>query len=158
MVTLHDYIKYPPTGSRASATGYGNSRYAKVADKQAWYQASDEEMLLLAHIETQAGVENLESIMAVEGVDIAFIGTSDLSLCYGQPGDYKTPAMLERMQLIFDTAEKNNVIRGMPATDYDMTKYWIDRGVQFFECVSDLDLLRSGAAKAVEQLHRARGD
>ena len=155
--TLHDYIKFPPVGSRASATGYGNSSYAKVTDKNAWYTQTNAETLVIGHIEMQPGVENIQSILEAAGTDICFVGASDLSLSYGMPGQYTDPRFLELVERVFDTCQARGVVRGFPGFGYDTVRYWIDRGVQFFECANELDMIRNGAAKAVADLHRARG-
>lgn len=155
MRTLIDYIKFPPVGSRASATGYGNSYYGKV-DKADWYDEMNAETFSIAHFETRPGAENAEAVMAVDGIDICFIGSSDLSLSYGIPGQYQDPGFLETVNGIFDIAARRNIIRGIVAADYDGARYWIDKGVQYFECNNELDFIRAGAAKAVEDLHRAR--
>lgn len=155
MRTLVDYTKYPPAGSRASATAYGNSFYGKV-DKSVWYEEMNAETFAVAHFETRPGVERAEEILAVDGIDICFIGSSDLSLCYGIPGQYDDPTFQAHIQGVFDIAARRNVIRGIAATDYDGARYWLERGVQFFECHNELDFIRGGAAKAVADLHRAR--
>ena len=156
MTQLHDFIKFPPTGSRASATGYGNSFYVKPSDKETWYKQANDETFVISHIETRTGVESVEDILAVNTVDICFVGTSDLSLSYGRPGNYTDPQFLSIVQRVFDACGERSVVRGLPATDYDSAKYWIERGVQFFECNSDLDMIRTGATQALQQLHRAR--
>lgn len=155
--TLHDYIKFPPIGSRASATGYGNTMYGKPASKVEWYEQANAETMAIAHIETQQGVEQIDDILSADGVDICFVGCSDLSLSYANPGNYRDSEFLSRVQKIIDVALAKQIIPGLPAIDDDMTKYWIDHGVKFFECVSELDLIRSGSAKAMKQLHQLRG-
>lgn len=155
--TLHDYIKFPPVGSRASATAYGNTLYAKVADKPAWYTQANGETFVVGHIETRKGVEQIEDILATDRVDVCFVGPSDLSLSYGMPGRYTEEAFIALVEKVFDTCKANHIVCGFPGFGYDSVKYWIDRGVQFFECGNELDMIRSGATKAVAELHRARG-
>jgi len=156
--TLYDYIKFPPIGSRASATAYGNTLYAKVKDKDAWYNQANEETFVVGHIETRKGVDGIEDILAAEHVDVCFVGASDLSLSHGMAGRYTDDAFLALVDRVFDTCKANKIICGFPGFGYDSVKYWIDKGVQFFECTNELDLIRNGAAKAVADLHRARGD
>lgn len=156
--TLRSFIRFPPEGTRASATGYGNTLYAKPSDKKAWYAEANAETIVIGHIETRVGLDNAEQIAAAPGLDVCFVGTSDLSVELGIPGQYSDPEFLAAVQRIFNACSAQYVIRGIPAGGYDQTKYWIDRGVQFFECANELDLIRTGSAKAVEELHRARGD
>jgi len=160
--TLHDleqlksYMKYPPVGTRASATGYGNSSYVKPTKKRQWYDQMNEETFLVAHIETRKGVENIDEIVSLPDLDICLVGTSDLSLDYGMPGDYTDGKFRGLVQQVFDASRKQGVTCGIPASDYDSVRYWIEHSVQFFECATELDLLRAGAAKTIQDLHRAR--
>jgi 4-hydroxy-2-oxoheptanedioate aldolase len=154
--TLRSYIKFPPDGTRASATGYGNSMYAKPADKRTWYNEANAETLLVGHIETRTGADKADEINSAEDLDVCFVGISDLSLDLGMPGRYTDPEFQAAVQRIIDASEKHNVVRGLPGLGYDQTKYWIDHGVQFFECADELDLIRRGAARAFEELQRAR--
>ena len=155
MRTLLDYIKFPPVGSRASATGYGNSDYGKV-DKSVWYEKMNAQTFVVAHFETRAGAENVQAVLDVDGIDICFIGSSDLSLSYGIPGQYQDPDFLATVQGIFNVAARRNVVRGIVATNYDDARYWIEQGVQYFECHHELDFIRAGAANAMAELNRAR--
>lgn len=154
--TLRSYIKFPPEGTRASATGYGNTMYAKPADKRAWYNEANAETLLIGHIETRAGTEKADEINSAEDLDVCFVGISDLSLDLGMPGRYADPEFQAIVQHILDAAEAHGVARGLPGLDYDQTRYWIDHGVRFFECANEIDLIRTGAARAFEELQRAR--
>ena len=153
---LQSFMKYSPLGTRASATGYGNSFYVKPKNKRQWYDQMNEETFLVGHIETRKGVENIEEIVSLPGLNICLVGTSDLSLDYGKPGDYKSTEFLTLVQQVFDAARKQGVACGIPASDHDSVKYWIEHGVQFFECATELDLLRAGAGKLIDDLHRAR--
>ncbi len=154
--TLRSYMKFPPGGTRASATGYGNTMYAKPNDKRTWYDEANAETLVVGHIETRTGADNAGEINSAEDLNICFVGISDLSLDLGMPGRYTDPEFQAAVQRIIDASEKHNVVRGLPGLGYDQTKYWIDHGVQFFECASELDLIRSGAAQAFDDLQRAR--
>jgi len=157
MVQLRGYIKFPPDGNRASSSGLGNTSYTKPKDKSQWYRDANEETILIAHIETLKGVQNVQEIVSLPGLDICFVGTSDLSVDLGRPGDYSSSEFRATVQRIFDEAKRSGLVCGLPASDYDTAKYWIERGVQFFECHSELDLIRAGAAKAVQELARAKG-
>ncbi|MAE64564.1 MAG: hypothetical protein CMJ18_09875 [Phycisphaeraceae bacterium] len=152
VATLHDFIKFPPVGSRASATGYGNTMYGKVPDKRAWYDQANEETFVVAHIETRAGAEHIEQILDSGGADVCFVGPSDLSLSYGMPGRYQDSEFRAIVQRIFDAAAERNIPRGYMGLDREDVQRWIDQGVQLFECVSELDLIRLGAMKFMDEL------
>lgn len=75
--------KYPPQGIR----GFAFCRANNWGDDFAAYsQAANDEIAVVAMIETAAGVENIHEILAVEGIDGAFIGPYDMSGSYGIPG------------------------------------------------------------------------
>ena len=72
--------RYPPIGTRSM----GPNRAVQYGGADYWQGANDE-VLLFAMIETQAGLKNLESILSVKGLDGVYVGPSDLSLAMGKP-------------------------------------------------------------------------
>lgn len=92
---------------------------------------------LVIGIESVAAVERLDDLLAVEGVDAAFVGPNDLSIQLGVPADYHHPTYLEAVERIFDTCEA----RGMPLVihffTYEMAEPWIEKGVRFILFGSD---------------------
>ena len=88
-----DWSKYPPTGSRSG----GGIRPLK--DFPAYRQACAENTFVAVMVETATAVENVEEIVAVEGIDMIFIGTGDLALSLGlAPGDPEFEAALEKVR------------------------------------------------------------
>ncbi|WP_353150847.1 4-hydroxy-2-oxoheptanedioate aldolase [Pollutimonas bauzanensis] len=81
-------MRYPPNGMR----GVGGTMRASGFGRLATYaQSCEDELCLLVQIETQEGLDNLEAIAAVDGVDGIFIGPADLSASLGHLGDMKHP-------------------------------------------------------------------
>ncbi len=72
--------RYPPEGQRS----FGPNRVVFYAGTDYW-QHANREVLLLAQIETREAVQNLDSILAVPGLDGIYVGPGDLSLAYGAP-------------------------------------------------------------------------
>jgi 2-keto-3-deoxy-L-rhamnonate aldolase RhmA len=129
---------------------------AKPANKRTWYNEANAKTLLVGHIETQTGADNAGEINNTADLDFCFVGFSDLSLDLGMPERYTDPEFQAAVHCIIDASAKQNVVRCLPGLGYDQTRYWIDHGFQFFECAGELDLIRSGAARAFDQLQRAR--
>lgn len=100
---------YPPKGTRGvglhRAQGYG----ADFASYKKWMD--DEGPLVVAQIEHKDGVENLDAIMAVPGLDAFFIGPYDLSASYGTPGDFTSAEVQVAMSKI-DAAVAGGPIAG----------------------------------------------
>lgn len=80
--TLVRRAKFPPMGQRGTAYSVRSSKYGY--DKgQDYLQSSNEEIFLAVHIETPQAVENIEEIIAVPGIDLCFVGPTDLSVTMG---------------------------------------------------------------------------
>ena len=83
--------RYPPRGVRGFASASRSSRFGRVKD---YHTRCEEEICVLVQIETRLGLDNLEAIAGVEGVDGVFIGPGDLSAGLGYLGDQGNPAMV----------------------------------------------------------------
>jgi 4-hydroxy-2-oxoheptanedioate aldolase len=139
--------RYPPRGIRGVATSTRAGRYGRV---DGYLRKADAEMCVLVQIETRTGLDNLESIAAVEGVDGVFIGPSDLSAALGHLGD---PAHPEVDAAIFSAGER--VTRaGKPAGfltgNVELARRCFAAGFGFVAVGSDVGLLTRGADALVK--------
>lgn len=86
-------MRYPPHGIRGSGAALARaSRFSDIAD---YITTANDQMCLLVQVETRAGIEALDDILKVEGVDGVFIGPSDLSADMGYGGDTSAPPVRE---------------------------------------------------------------
>lgn len=92
--------RYPPHGKRGVYLGGRGRRFGRVGD---YFQRAQDEICLIVQIETRAGIEQLEAIASVEGVDGVFIGSSDLSADMGHIGDPSHPQVRE---IVVDAAQR----------------------------------------------------
>jgi 4-hydroxy-2-oxoheptanedioate aldolase len=76
---LVQYAKYPPKGTRSN----GPIRAGMYGSAGSYQQTANDEIVLLPMMETRTAVENMESILDVEGIDGVYIGPSDLGFSYG---------------------------------------------------------------------------
>src|SRR5271169_1997512 len=87
-------VRYPPSGTRgvglARAQGYG----PKFEDYKTWLQSDG---IVIVQIEHIRAVDNLEAILAVDGVDAFMVGPYDLSGSLGTPGQFDSPVMTEAL-------------------------------------------------------------
>lgn len=82
-------VRFPPRGKRGNAADVTrSSSYGLVPD---YYARADDNLLIIVQIETRLGVENAREIAEVEGVDVVFIGPTDLSGSLGLPGQTGAP-------------------------------------------------------------------
>ncbi|MCW3477300.1 HpcH/HpaI aldolase family protein [Limobrevibacterium gyesilva] len=149
--------RYPPVGHRgAGASSARASNYGMAPD----YVATCADNLLIAlQIESAKGVENIDSILAVEGIDVMFIGPHDLSGTIGQLGNLKHPDVAA----LIARAEERILARGLPmgtvphpgCSALDM----FARGYSFVNAGSDVSRLRDSSlsdVRAFRQSFRAK--
>jgi len=89
------------------------------------------ELLVSIQIESKAGVENLPAIQETEGIDVIFIGTSDLSMDYGydSPND---PAMRPLIEKLVSSIVSAGKIAGLHVSDWSSLDYLQKLGVRYF--------------------------
>jgi 2-dehydro-3-deoxyglucarate aldolase/4-hydroxy-2-oxoheptanedioate aldolase len=72
--------------------------------------------VVMAQIETERGLDNVEAIAAVDGIDVLWVGHFDLSNFMGMPAQFDNPVFVAAMQRVADVAKKHNKIAGFMAT------------------------------------------
>jgi 2-keto-3-deoxy-L-rhamnonate aldolase RhmA len=133
--------KYPPKGIR----GAGPRRAALFGLKTREYlDAADDLILVIAQIETEEAINNLEDIISVEGIDAVFIGPHDLSWSLGLHGNQRHPENLRAIDRVLEIANKNNVPAGIYTLGPDLNKTMIDKGFKFVVLGSDMSFMING--------------
>jgi 4-hydroxy-2-oxoheptanedioate aldolase len=146
---------YPPRGRRGTAAGSVRaSSYGMAAD---YIETCADNLLIACQIESARAVENIDSILAVEGIDLIFIGPFDLSATVGRMNDLKHPEVAR----LIEHAERRIRAAGRPmGTVPHPGCTWKDmfaRGYQFVNAGSDIARLRDGSLADVKEfrtLHR----
>ena len=136
------YTRYPPQGLRGFATGPRANNYGRIAD---YVQTYAQELCVLVQVETRLGLNNLEAIAAVDGVDGVFIGPADLAAALGHPGELKHP----EVQGAIEDAIRRLIACGKPpgilTADEQLARRFLELGCLFTAVGSDLGLLARGA-------------
>ncbi len=106
----------------------------------------NEGMLTVVMIETPEGVDNVDEIAAVEGVDVLLMGGSDLSAEFGIPGQFGNKRMKDAFAKIFAACERHNKFPGVGGMyDHAIMQGYIEAGARFILSGSDLSFLMAGA-------------
>ena len=151
---LVGYVKFPPIGIRAAAPGMGNCDYNLGVNGREFIEAANRETVVLAHVETRQGINNLDAILSNPHVDVLFLGMYDLSVSYGQPGDFRHPDVAAAVEIALAAARRHGKTAGMYVPDAKTAEPWIAKGMRFFETASEVDLIDCGAKQAVKQFRQ----
>ena len=142
------YTRYPPDGVRGFAAAPRASRFGRVKN---YHARAAQEICVLVQIETKQGLDNLDAIARVEGVDGVFIGPGDLSAGIGYLGDQGHPDV---QRVIKDTIKKIRAAgnaAGILTPDEKLARDYIEAGCVFTAVGSDSGLLGKGSEQLAER-------
>lgn len=146
---LVDCTKYAPLGHRGVSLSRPHTDFKKVSGATYMPEANDD-TILMCQIESRKGVENVEEIIAVEGIDVAFIGPNDMSQDYGILGQFEHPEIVAAFEKIIAAAQANGKWAGAHFGGAAPLKPWLKKGMQINMWNSDNGLLALGAAAITE--------
>ncbi|MEH6580250.1 MAG: 4-hydroxy-2-oxoheptanedioate aldolase [Amphritea sp.] len=131
--------RYPPQGIRG--VGGALTRASRFDQTPDYLHTANDEICVLIQIETRKGLENLDEVIATEGVDGVFIGPSDLSASMGHLGNPGHP----QMQLAIEDA-LSRIIRagkaaGIMIADQTLAQRYLELGAKFVAVGADTELL-----------------
>jgi 4-hydroxy-2-oxoheptanedioate aldolase len=119
-----------------------------------YWQGANDEIILLAMIETRKGVQNLDSILSVKGLDGVYVGPSDLSLSLGKPPtlDPSDKEVLDAMATICKGVRSRGLIAGVHTDGVKTALRRFEEGYQLCTILNDARLMANAAAQAVKEI------
>jgi 2-keto-3-deoxy-L-rhamnonate aldolase RhmA len=136
--------KYPPLGQRsvgvARAQGYG-------ASTDEYLRTANERLCTMVQIEHYKGVENLESILAVPGVDAVLVGPLDLSASMGKPGHFDDPNIRSTIEYVRQTCSEAAMPVGIFCGTAERARMALEQGYNFVVAGVDAMLLQAAASE-----------
>lgn len=142
------YATYPPKGMRS----YGPRR-AIMRDAE-YMATADEEILVLPQIETKEAIDNIESILSVDGIEAFFVGPYDLSRSLGVFTQWKHPIFEKTIEKIIEVAEKSGTKPGLLALIED-PETTMKRGFRLVNIGKDATFITRGATEALQRARTA---
>jgi 4-hydroxy-2-oxoheptanedioate aldolase len=136
------YTRYPPKGVRGVAGTTRATRFGRVKD---YAKRAHEEICLLVQVETQAALDNIEAICAVEGVDGVFIGPADLHASMGYVGEVANPKVKPLIDDAIRRIRKAGKAPGILTPNEADAKHWLECGALFVAVGADVGILARGA-------------
>lgn len=144
--------RYPPHGIRGFAGVTRATRFGRVKD---YFARAHEELCVLVQVETKLGLQNLDEIARVEGIDGVFIGPGDLSAALGYLGQPKHPEMVATIETALRRIRELGNAPGILTSDEALARRYIEAGSLFTAVGADISLLlRSAEALAERFKHR----
>jgi 2-keto-3-deoxy-L-rhamnonate aldolase RhmA len=139
--------KYSPFGRRGSGAGLAVSRWPS---SESYYDFADRNILVVVNIEEGKAVENIGAIAATSGIDVLFIGTSDLAFSLGLRGQQDHPKVQEAMAKIVAAGRAHGKVLGAPAGDPHQVRKLLEQGFLFFQTRTELGLMTLGARQILD--------
>jgi 4-hydroxy-2-oxoheptanedioate aldolase len=135
-------VRYPPHGMRGVGSGFARaSGYGAIADYQG---TADDQICLMLQAESRKAIENIDDVAGTDGVDVVFIGPSDLSADMGYLGNPGAPEVVEAIQHGIARIRAAGKAVGIIAFGPGEARRWADAGVQFIATASDVNCLAGG--------------
>ena len=140
--------KYPPIGRRGFCFGRMNDWGVRFDE---YARTANDHTVVIAMIESRKGVENIDDILSVEGLDGIFIGPYDLSGSYGVPGELQHPSVLQARQRILDACKQAGKTAGQHIVHSDSTQLEaaLRAGFTFICLDADIIFLNRAARQAL---------
>ena len=111
--------------------------------------------LVIAQIETERGLDQVEAIAAVDGIDVLWVGHFDLSNFMGIPAQFEHPLFLAAMKRIADVAKKHGKVAGFMATDAAWADKVMAMGYTMIATGTDTGMLQQGFRNLIQHVKKA---
>ena len=142
------YTRYPNRGVRGYAGAPRASNYGRIKD---YAHRCQDEICVLVQVETVEGLNNLEAIANVDGIDGVFIGPGDLSAALGHLGNPKHPDVLAAIEDAIRRIQACGKAAGILTGDETLAKRYVELGCLFVAVGADQNVLRDGAQALVQR-------
>lgn len=151
--------KYPPRGERSNAGPLPHLQYRALPAAEA-YAAIDAATMVVVQFESAAAIDKADEIAAVDGVDMALIGTNDLLADWGLAGQYDHPKVREayaKTIAAWQRHGKHAAVGGF-ATRPDLAAQYVRMGAHYVSTGTDLGFLLAACTAKAKEVHAMARD
>jgi 4-hydroxy-2-oxoheptanedioate aldolase len=145
-------VKYHPRGLRGLA-GNRSGDYALSLPMDEIVELSNRETLTVIHIETLAAVEAIEEFVQVDGVDVLFLGSTDLSQSMGLVGQKNHPDLIQAMERVASVVTASDKTLGIFVGSLDDAEKWIGHGARYIATGME-GFMKAAMMDFVSSVHR----
>lgn len=146
---LVEATRYPPEGIRG--VGSSMARVSRYGMNRQYVAEANDDVCVLVQVESTLALLNLDSILAVDGVDGVFIGPADLSAAMGYLGNPEHPLVQKEIESAIMKISKAGKAPGILTTNRDLAKRYLELGARFVAVGTDGSVLASGVSELVEE-------
>jgi 4-hydroxy-2-oxoheptanedioate aldolase len=150
-----DCSKYPPIGNRSIGGVF--APYGFGTDRSRYVQAANDEIIVIVQIESAQALQNLDEILSVPGIDVAFVGPNDLHIQLGltPSSDGAEPEFMEALGRIQAVAKQYHLALGIVSANGNTSAERVCQGFQMISVTSDISSMIESATR---NLRIARGE
>ena len=123
-------VKYGPRGARGLA-GVSAAEYGQRGSLGEYVRTANDETLVIVHVETAHAVERVDEIAATDGVDVVFLGPTDLSHSLGVPGEIGHPLVVEHLARAAAATLAAGKVVGVTVPTAEAAVAWLERGARY---------------------------
>jgi len=149
--------KFYPRGTRILNMRGPHTDYVRLTKPMEQIAELNAQTLTVAMIETRRGLDNLDAICDVEGLDAVMVGPDDLSQDLGVPGQLQHPKVSEAIEHVIAICDRHNIPWGFSAQDQASAAKWIARGIRWMPYQNDAAALFNTFSGAAADLKKAAG-
>lgn len=149
--------RYPPVGRRGAAFGFAHDHYEPGLPLNK-IKAANANNLVIAQIETEHGLDNVEDIAAVDGIDVLWVGHFDLTNFLGIPGQFESKVYKDALKRVVKAGQKHGKGLGFMASDGSWARDYRQLGFNMLAAGTDHGLLMAGVREIVASVeNKPRG-
>ncbi len=145
--------KYAPEGMRGVSPYTRAARY--FSDGPKIFERLNAESMILIHVEGVEGLENLDDIIKVPGLDVIFLGPYDLSQSLGIPGQVNDPRVVDRMREAAKQINSVGLTVGTFADGPEAANKWIEAGVRYIAMSVDTGIYLDGCRRMLGEVKKS---
>jgi 4-hydroxy-2-oxoheptanedioate aldolase len=139
-------VRYHPEGERGFSPYTRSAEYTST-DSETIAERKNAETICMLMVEGQEGIEELDGILEVEGIDAIYIGTYDLSQSLGHPGEPTHPEVIEHVESVVNRIRNKGIAVGCLAESREEMEQWKEAGVQLIAYEADCSILYEGVKR-----------
>ena len=141
--------KYPPYGVRGAGFGFAHDNYENK-NPLFYIKEANDKLVNIIQIETKVGLENVEKIASIDGVDCLWVGHFDLTNFLGVPGDFKSDLYLDAINRIVLAAKSNNKSLGIMVNNKEELEMYKKIGFNMIAVGTEMNILGKGVSEILK--------